>query len=409
MPVYEYKALDKQGKNRKGIIDADSVGAARKKLRTAGNYPIDIKESSTRRHRKDQGRKSVSITLLERIRSREIHIFTRQIATLLGAKIPLISALTSLINQTANPAFKKVIAQIKESVNEGNTLTNALSEHPKIFSNIYINMVRAGEASGSLDIVLEKLADFGEKQDALKGKLTAALIYPCVMALICVAVLFILITYIIPNITHVFVEMDKVLPLPTRILLGVSDFLKNYWLVVGALLFGSVAALRFFFKSGYGRSVWDLFLLKVPVVGSVVQKIILTRFSSTLGSLLESGVGLISSLEIIKTIVNNSHISKVVDEAIVQIREGKSMTVSLSSSPWFPPMFVQMVGVGEQAGNLEKMLEKVADAYEREVETAVLAMTSLIEPIMIVGMGGVVGMIILSILLPIFEMNQMIG
>ncbi len=408
MPVYEYKALDKKGKNRKGIIDADSSSAARKKLRATGNYPIYIKESSTKKQKKGE-RRNISFALFERITSKEIHIFTRQIATLLGAKIPLILALTSLINQTTNPAFKKIIAQIKESVNEGNTLTNSLAEHPKIFSNIYINMIRAGEASGSLDIVLEKLADFGEKQEALKGKLTAALIYPCVMALICVGVLFILITYIIPNITHVFVEMDKVLPLPTRILLGLSDFLKNYWFIIILLFLGGIIAMRFFVKSRYGRHLWDLFLLKIPVIGVVIQKIILTRFSSTLGSLLESGVGLIASLEIIKTIVNNSHISKVVDDAIVQIREGKSMTVSLGNSPWFPPMFVQMVGVGEQAGNLEKMLTKVADAYEREVESAVLAMTSLIEPVMIVGMGGVVGMIILSILLPIFEMNQMIG
>jgi general secretion pathway protein F len=394
MPVYEYLALDKNGKNRKGIIDADSASSARKKLRTAGNYPINIKESSTKKHTKS-GRKSISFSLFERIRAKEVHIFTRQIATLLGAKIPLIPALTSLINQTVNPAFKKVIAQIKESVNEGNTLTNALAEHPRIFSNIYVNMIRAGEASGSLDIVLERLADFGEKQEALKGRLSAALIYPCIMALICVGVLFILITYIIPNITHVFVEMDKVLPLPTRILLGVSDFLKNYWFAIAVLLVGTIVAMRFFFRSKYGQSIWDLFLLKVPVIGSVVQKVILTRFASTLGSLLESGVGLIASLEIIKTIVNNSHISKVVDDAIIQIREGKSMTVSLGNSPWFPPMFVQMVGVGEQAGNLEKMLIKVADAYEREVETAVLGMTSLIEPIMIVGMGGVVGMIII--------------
>jgi general secretion pathway protein F len=270
-------------------------------------------------------------------------------------------------------------------------------------------MIRAGEASGSLDIVLERLADFAEKQEALKGRLTAALIYPCVMAVICVGILFILITYIVPNITQVFVEMNKVLPLPTRILLGLSDFLKNYWIIVVLLVGGGIAAMRVFVKSKRGSALWDLFLLKIPILGSVTQRVILTRFSSTLSSLLESGVGLIVSLQIVKTVVNNSHISKVVDDAIAQIKEGKSMTVSLSSSPWFPPMFVQMVGVGEQAGNLEKMLTKVAAAYEREVESAVLAMTSLIEPVMIVGMGGVVGMIILSILLPIFEMNQMIG
>jgi general secretion pathway protein F len=224
-----------------------------------------------------------------------------------------------------------------------------------------------------------------------------------------VGILFILITYIVPNITQVFVEMNKVLPLPTRILLGLSDFFRDYWLLVLLLLAGTISGMGLLKKSKRGSALWDLFLLRIPVLGTVTQRIILARFSSTLSSLLESGVGLIVSLQIVKTIVNNSHISQVVDDAITQIKEGKSMTVSLSNSPWFPPMFVQMVGVGEQAGNLEKMLTKVADAYEREVESAVLAMTSLIEPVMIVGMGGVVGMIILSILLPIFEMNQMIG
>lgn len=408
MPVYEYKALDKNGKSRKGIIDADSSSAARKKLRAGGNYPISIEESSSRSRRR-QGGGASSVSLFDRVRSKEVHVFTRQLATLLGAKIPLVPSLTSLIAQTPNPAFKKIIAQIKESVNEGNTLTIAMAEHPRIFSSIYINMVRAGEASGSLDIVLERLADFGEKQEALKGRLTAALIYPTVMALICVGVLFILITYIIPNITQVFVEMNKNLPLPTRILIGVSDFLKAYWFVLAVVLVTVAVALRMFVRSRYGRPLWDYFLLKMPITGRVYQKTILARFASTLGSLLESGVGLIASMEIVKAIMNNSQISQVVDDGIVQVREGKSLTVSLGNSPWFPPMFVQMVGVGEQAGTLESMLKKVAQAYEREVESAVLGMTALIEPLMIVGMGGVVGVIIISILLPIFEMNQMIG
>jgi len=336
MPVYEYKALDKKGKTRKGIVDADSVSLARKRLRSTGNYPIYIRESSSKTAKK-HGEKRFSLSIFDRITSKELHIFTRQLATLLGAKIPLVPSLTSLISQTNNTSFKKIVAQIKESVNEGNTLTTAM---------------------------LERLADFGEKQETLKGKLTAALVYPTVMALICVGVLFILITYIIPNITQVFVEMDRVLPLPTRILIGVSDFLKAYWLFVVILIVALIAALKFFIKSNYGQQLWDYFLLKIPIIGNVLQKIILARFSSTLGSLLESGVGLIASMEIVKTLMNNSQISQVVDEAIVLIREGKSMTLSLGNSPWFPPMFVQMVGVGEQAGTLEKMLKKVADACQ---------------------------------------------
>lgn len=408
MPVYEYKALDKNGKSRKGIVNADSAGAARKKLRASGNYPISIRESVAKESGQEQG-KSISFSIFTRISAKEVHIFTRQLATLLGANIPLVSALASLVTQTSNPAFKKIIAQIKESVNEGNTLTSAMAEFPRVFSNVYVNMVRAGEASGSLDIVMERLADFGEKQEELRGKLSTALIYPCIMALICIGVLVLLITYIIPNITHVFVEMDQVLPLPTRVLIEVSDFLKVYWFAAGVILLALIAGMRFFMQTSTGRALWDILILKIPIVGRVMQKIILARFASTLGSLLQSGVALITSMEIVKTIVNNSQIANVVDEAIVQIREGKSMTISLSNSPWFPPMFIQMVGVGEQAGNLENMLNKVAKAYEREVESAVTGMTALIEPLMIVVMGGVVGAIIISILLPIFEMNQMVG
>ncbi|MCK5517291.1 MAG: type II secretion system inner membrane protein GspF [Desulfobulbaceae bacterium] len=407
MPVYEYRALDKKGKNLKGIIDAESESQARSKLRSSGKYPVSIKESLSKSGL--AGKKSGTIGFFTRVRSEEINVMTRQLATLIGAGIPLIQALTSLVEQTGNSSLKKVIAQIKESVNEGNTLTQALGEHPKLFASVYVNMVRAGEASGSLDVVLEKLADFGEKQEVLKGRLRAALIYPIFMAFIGTAILFVLITYIVPNITQVFNDMGKVLPLPTLFLLGLSEFLKSYWwgLLIAASLV--VLGVRLSIQKSYGRSVWDLVKLKSPVVGTVIQKVILARFASTLGSLLGSGVGLMTSMKIVRTLVNNVHVSGVIDEAIIQIQKGQNMADSLSSSVWFPPMFVQMIAVGEQSGSLEGMLKKVAKAYEREVETSIVAMTSLIEPIMIVGMGAAVGFVVLSILLPIFEMNQMIG
>jgi general secretion pathway protein F len=407
MPVYEYRALDKKGKNLKGIIDAESESQARSKLRSSGKYPVAVKESISKSGL--AGKKSGTIGFFERVRSEEINVMTRQLATLLGAGIPLVQALTSLVEQTGNSSLKKIIAQIKESVNEGNTLTQALGEHPKLFASVYVNMVRAGEASGSLDVVLEKLADFGEKQEILKGRLRAALIYPVFMAFIGTAILFVLITYIVPNITQVFNDMGKVLPLPTLFLIALSEFLKSYWwgLLIGACLM--VLGVRLFVQKSYGRSVWDLIKLKSPVVGTVIQKVILARFASTLGSLLGSGVGLMTSMKIVRTLVNNVHVSEVIDEAIIQIQKGQNIADSLSSSVWFPPMFVQMIAVGEQSGSLEGMLRKVAKAYEREVETSIVAMTSLIEPIMIVAMGGAVGFVVLSILLPIFEMNQMIG
>ena len=407
MPVYEYQALDKKGKNIKGIVDAVSESQARSKLRSSGRYPVSIKESRSRSS--SAGKKVGTVGFFERVRSEEISVMTRQLATLLGAGIPLIQALSSLVDQTDNSVLKKVIAQIKESVNEGNTLTQAIGEHPKLFSSIYVNMVRAGEASGSLDVVLEKLADFGEKQEALKGRLRAALVYPIFMAFIGTAILFVLITYIVPNITQVFDEMDKVLPAPTLFLLALSDFLKNYWwgLLIGGAI--AVVSIRWFVEKPYGRNLRDLVKLKSPVVGPVIRKVILARFASTLGSLLGSGVGLMTSMKIVRTLVNNVQVAEVIDEAMTQIQKGENMADSLSSSVWFPPMFVQMIAVGEQSGNLEEMLKKVAKAYEREVETAIMGMTSLIEPIMIVAMGAAVGFVVLSILLPIFEMNQMIG
>jgi general secretion pathway protein F len=408
MPVFEYRALDAKGKNIKGIVDADSESQARTKLRSQGRYPVSIAVSRSRQS-KAGSRGGLGFGLFERVKSEEISIMTRQLATLMGAGIPLVQALDSLVEQTRNAVLKKVIAQIKGAVNEGNTLTSALSEHPKLFSSIFINMVRAGEASGALDIVLERLADFGEKQEALKGRLRAALVYPIFMAVIGSAILFILITYIVPNITQVFNEMDKVLPLPTLLLISLSDFLKMYWwaclLVLGLAFIG----MRSFILRPTGRSWWDFLKLKMFIVGPVVQKVILARFSSTLGSLLESGVGLMTSMQIVRTLVNNVHVARVIDDAMEQIQKGQTMTSALSDSEWFPPMFVQMVAVGEQSGSLETMLDKVARAYEREVETAIMGMTSLIEPLMIAVMGLAVGFIVLSILLPIFEMNQMIG
>ena len=407
MPIYEYTAFDQKGKSRKGIIEADNEAGARNKLRASGKYPIELKENLSQSTKAGKTRLG-SPLVFERVKSMEIHIFTRQLATLLGAGIPLVSALSSLLEQTANPALKKVLAQIKDAVNEGNTLTNSLAKHPKLFSNIYINMVRAGEASGSLDIVLEKLADFGEKQRTLQGRIKAALIYPVFMAVIGSAILFILITYIVPNITKVFADMERTLPLPTRLLINLSNFLRGYWWFLLLLMIAAFYALRMFIQSARGRQVWDLLKLKMPIIGAVNQKIILARFGSTMASLLGSSVPLVTSMQIVQSIVNNSLIAEVIEEAIERIRKGKSMASALGTSPWFPPIFVQMISVGEQSGNLEPMLTKVSDAYEREVDMAIMGMTSLIEPIMIAGMGAAVGFVVLSILLPIFEMNQMV-
>lgn len=408
MPVYEYEALLSNGKTDRGIMDAESESAVRNRLRSSDKYPVKIRQTKTKSGGTDKGSLS-QLSIFDRIKPGEVHVMTRQLATLLGAGIPLDTALTSIIEQAENSSFKKVVAQLKESIGEGETLSQSLGRYQRLFPNMYINMVRAGEASGSLDRVLSKLADFGEKQEALLARLRAALIYPAFMAVVGMGILFILVTYVVPNITQVFEEMEKALPWPTVVLISVSSFLQQYWWAVLILLIGLFFLMKLAIRQKSGKQAWDLVKLRAPILGAVMRKAILARFSSTMESLLGSGVGIIESLEIVKRIIDNFHISKVIDQAIEDINKGRSMANAFSGSPWFPPMFVQMVAVGERSGQLEEMLTKVSDASERDVEAAVLGMTSLIEPIMIVGMGLAVGLIVLSILLPIFEMNQMIG
>jgi type II secretion system protein F len=407
MPVYEYTALDRAGKNVAGIIDADSNVAARQKLRAAGKYPVEVKESTVKAKSKSPGNLSMG-AVFNRVKPDDIHGLTRQLATLLNAGIPLIGALDALMEQTTNPPLKKIIAQIKESVNEGNSLTVSLTKHPRLFSNIYINMVRAGEASGSLDVVLERLAEFGEHQQVLKGRFQAALVYPIFMAIIGTGVLFFLLSFVVPNLTRIFTEMKQVLPLPTTLLIWFSGFLQAYWWAIILLIVAIIFGIKQFIKTPRGRYIWDSLKLRFPVIGQINRKIALSRFGRTLGSLLQSGVPLITSLQIVRNIVNNVLIGDVIDDAMEDIQAGKSLHLALSRSAWFPPVFRQMVAVGEQSGDLEKMLQKIADAYEREVETRITGMTALIEPIMILGMAVVVGFIVISILLPIFEMNQMV-
>jgi general secretion pathway protein F len=307
-----------------------------------------------------------------------------------------------------NPLLKKIVAQIKESVNEGNSLAFSLSQHPRLFSNIYVSMVRAGEASGSLDVVLGRLAEYGERQQALKGRFKAALAYPVFMCLIGSLVLFFLITFIVPNITQIFSEMHHSLPLSTLTLITLSSFLKSFWWVVVLAGVGLVIAAKQFIKTSRGHYVWDKIKLRIPILGDINQKMALARFARTLGTLLESGVPLLSALDIVRNIVNNIIIAEVIDNASVEIEAGKSLASPLSRSIWFPPIAVQMISVGEQSGELEAMLGKIADTYETEVESQIMALTSMLEPVMILVMGLVVGFIVISILLPIFEMNQMI-
>jgi general secretion pathway protein F len=345
---------------------------------------------------------------LKRIKSGEVSVATRQLSVLLGAGVPLVASLEALITQIGNPQFKKIMAEIKESVNEGNSLAHALSSHYRIFSSVYVNMVRAGEASGSLDVVLDRLADLGEHEQALRGRFKAALAYPVFMFFIGALVLFFLITFIVPNITQIFREMQQTLPLPTVVLISVSNFLKSFWWLILLAAAGCIVILRQLKNTPRGRYVWDEFKLRMPVLGLINNKMAVARFGRTLGSLLKAGVPLISALQIVRNIVDNVIIADVIDNTVDEIQAGKSLARPLAQSRWFPSMVVQMISVGEQSGELETMLSKIADTYDRDVESQIMAMTSMLEPVMILVMGLIVGFIVISILLPIFEMNQMI-
>jgi general secretion pathway protein F len=333
---------------------------------------------------------------------------TRQLATLVGAGFPLVSALDSLIPQTRSKTFKKILAKIKDSIVEGNSFALSLSLYPETFSSLYVNMVRAGETSGALEIVLERLADITEKQQALKHRIRSALAYPVFMSLVGVVVLFLLLTFIVPSITSIFTDMKQVLPAPTRFLIGISGFFKTYWWIIFVVTGMILLTLRGIKKTVKGHYFFDKTKLLLPGFGILTKKLAVARFARTLGSLLENGVSMLHALEIVKNIVENVLIADIIKEASQEVEKGQGLGSALAESKIFPDLSIQMIQVGEQSGELEAMLNKIADVFENEVETSIMSMTSLLEPVMILVMGIIVGFIVLSICLPIFEMNQLI-
>jgi general secretion pathway protein F len=407
MPVFEYTALDSRGKTTSGIIDAEGAQVARQKLRTSGIFPISIKETLEAAPKKAPRVFALS-RRLGRVKPVEVSMMTRQLSTLIGAGFPLVSALDALVPQTKSHGFKKILAQIKDLIVEGNSFAQALLKYPGAFSPLYVNMVRAGETSGTLEIVLERLADITEKQQALKNRIQTALAYPIFMMVIGTVVLLVLMIYIVPSITSIFADMDQVLPTPTRILIFLSNFLKSYWWSILIVL----VAIGIFFnrakKTAKGRYWIDKTMLILPGMGVLAKKLAVGRFARTLGSLLDNGVSMLIAMDIVKNIAGNILIADSVETAAIEVGKGQGLGTALSGSGIFPQLCIQMIQVGEQSGQLENMLTKIADIYENEVENTILRLTSYLEPVMILVMGSIVGFIVLSICLPIFEMNQLI-
>jgi general secretion pathway protein F len=408
MPIYEYMGLDQSGRKVKGSIDAGNVVAARQKLREGNIYPVELGEAEVKKQA-DGRTLSGRTSLFGKVRFSDLSIMTRQLATLLGAGLPLVPSLATLVSQTNHPQLKKTLAKIKEEVNEGKSLTAGMSLFPQIFSPFYVNMVKAGEASGTMNLVLQRLADFTESQQALRTKIRTALAYPLIMFFVGASVLLFLVTFVVPNITKVFEEMHQTLPGITILLISVSGFLKSFWwLLILALCFFLLIARYAINNTDGGQYFLDKIKLKAPLIGRLNQKIAVARFSRTLGTLLQSGVPLLTSLEIVGNVVNNRLMADAIRQAAKDVEEGQSLSVPLSKNGFFPPIATEMIAIGEQSGNMETMLHRIADAFETEAAANVMTLTSLMEPMMILLMGFLVGFIVISVLLPIFEMNQLV-
>ncbi len=408
MPVFEYKALDQRGRQVAGLREADSPKGLRTALRRDGVFLTEVlgqKEAAAAQKRDVSVKRFVG----GRISVEDVSITTRQLAVLVGAGIPLVEALTALVDQVDHERMKRVISEVKQRVNEGSSLADAMAAHPRAFGTLYVNMIRAGESSGALDVVLVRLADFTESQARLRSRVVGALTYPMLMLALSGVVLGILFTVVIPKIIRIFEETKITLPWTTKALIGFTTLVQGYWwAALLALGLGVWLFLRWRATEA-GRAVYDQRLLRLPIFGSLLRQIALARFSRTLATLLKSGVPLLTSMEIVKNIVGNVRLATVIDEARTSIQEGESIAAPLKRSGEFPPLVYHMVAIGEKSGQLEEMLNNVANAYEAQVETKVGALTSLLEPLMIVFMGVVVAFMVFSILMPILQINTLAG
>jgi len=404
MAVFQYKGLDGGGGGVAGIIDADNAKVARTKLRKQGLFPTEIWEQKGGRSKG----LSMEVNLgkmFERISQKDVSAMTGQLSTLVGAGIPIVEALTALIDQVEKPKLESVLRDIRERVNQGATLADAMRAHSEVFPDLYTNMVGAGETSGALEVVLQRLTEYTEAQVRLQGKVVSALTYPALMGAVSGLIIIGLFVGVIPRIKRIFESFDSTLPLITRVVMGISDFFLGYWLLL--IILGIVGIFGFsrWVRTETGRRRWHTLLLRLPILGKVNRKVAVSRFCRTMSTLLDSGVPILTALGIVKTVVGNEIIADAVASASINISEGQSVAEPLKTSGQFPPLVTHMIAIGEKTGELEPMLGKVADAYDLEVERTLDALTSILEPVMIVVMGGVVAVVALSILLPMLNMS----
>ena len=399
MPVYEYRARDRGGQTLKSQMEADSEAQVRDALRARNLMILDIKAPKTGLNA------DIKIPgLTDRPPGlKQVAVFSKQLATLINAGVPLVQSLAILQRQLDNKTFEAVIKKVRGEVESGQPLSEALQQHPKIFGRLFINLVRAGETSGTLDTVLERIADFQEKQLALQGKIKSALTYPTVVLVFALGITYFLLTTVVPQFAGILTQLNAPLPFITRMLMAVSNFLQHSGLLLLAIIAVIVLAYRWYYRTPQGRHMIDDLKLRVPVFGNLIQKSAISSFARTLGLLVSSGVNIIESLEITKGTADNAIVEETIENAKNVVISGDQMSSSLATSKVFPPMVVSMVAIGEETGSLDNMLNKVADFYDREVDEAVESLTAAIEPMMIVFLGGIVGLIVAGMFLPMFS------
>ena len=402
MPLYQYQAFDQAGVLRKGSEDAVSESDLRQRLRSQQLYPKEIRVS-----------RNTSRSFLPKRGTnyeRALTLFTRQFEVLMDATIPYDKALQLIIEQTEDVGFKEILAEVRARVVEGGSLADALQLYPKIFPEMYVSMIRSGENSGNLGTILKRLADYYETQERLRGRLKSAMIYPAFMLVFSLLVVVFMVTYIVPKITQIFASKGTLLPLPTRILMGLSDFMVNSWYLVLIGLIILIFGFSAFLRSEFGKKVLQQLQLKAPLIGPLMQKVLIARFCQTLGTLLGSGVDLKTALEISRHVVVNQLLMDQLNKMIIEVNnKGIPLSAAMGRTGYFPDYVQHVVAIGEEAARVDELLERVANRMQEEVSRLLEGLTALLQPTMIVLMGGIVGFIALSVLLPMLNMNQLLG
>ncbi|HXF48104.1 MAG TPA: type II secretion system F family protein [Verrucomicrobiae bacterium] len=393
MPVFEYKGKSMGGAAVAGELKAKNRAELERILRSNRILVTSVTKKAS----------EIKLPTSNRIRKIDISRFTRQFATMIGAGLPMVQCLDILAQQMESLAFRKIIAEVRDSVSSGSTLAEALGKHKKVFDELYCNMVEAGEVGGALDTILVRLATYREKADALNRKVKGAMVYPAVIMIVAAGVTFAMLTYIVPIFAKMFANLGTELPAPTRMVLKISNFIRDFfWYGVTLLVVGAFVFSRWI-KTDKGRLAFDKFKLKIPLIGSLIRRTAVARFTRTLGTLISSGVSILDALDTTAKTAGNRVVHDAIKKSVLSIAEGETITQPLKESGVFPPMVIQMISVGEKTGGLDEMLQKIADFYDEEVDAAVSALTSIIEPVIILFMGVVIGGILIAMYLPMFD------